>query len=117
MPLVLKQIGQLVLEFLLDAVRFPLWWYSGGLQLVARWCWRSFELTRWSVALGKFLRNFFAPMYGDYTFSGRAISLFLRIFIVLWKIVRLTVTAAWYVVLLTLWLALLPWCLLVLFRA
>lgn len=111
MPLALQQIGQLLLEFLLDIVRFPVWWYTGGLKLVARWCWRSFELARWRVSLGKFLRSFFIPMYGDYTWQGRAISLFLRLFIVLWKTARVIVTAVWYLALLAAWVVLLPWCL------
>lgn len=115
MPLALRQIGELILEFLLDVVRFPLWWYGGGLKLVANWCWHSFEATRWSVALVKFLQHFFQPMYGDYTFSGRAVSLLMRTFLVVWKTIRLTVTALWYLALLMVWLLLLPWSLVIVF--
>ncbi len=115
MPLALQQIGQLALEFLLDIVRFPVWWYAGGLKLVALWCWRSYEATRWSVSLGKFMRHFFAPMYGDYTFSGRAVSLLMRTVLVVWKTIRLAITALWYAVLLVAWVVLLPWSLIMIF--
>lgn len=109
LPLALRQISELILEFLLDVVRFPVWWYAGGLKLVALWCWRSFEATRWSVALGKFARHFFQPMYGDYSWSGRAVSLLMRTVIIVWKTVRLSVTSLWYVALLVAWVVLLPW--------
>lgn len=115
MPLALRQIGELLLEFLLDVVRFPLWWYAGGLKLVALWCWHSFEATRWSVALGKFLKHFFAPMYGDYSYSGRAVSLLMRTVLTVWKTIRLCVTAVWYFALLLVWVVLLPWSLIMMF--
>lgn len=76
-----------------NILSFPVWWYSEGLQLA----WRHAQ-SRWGVVLRStgliiFLRNMTQPLYGDYTRSGRIISFFLRvvllIFILFWTGLRL----------------------------
>jgi hypothetical protein len=114
MPLVLRQIGELVFEFLLDAVRFPLWWYSGGLVKVFRFCRDGFRATAWRVSLGLFARYLFTPMYGDYTYSGRALSFVVRLVLLVWKSVRLVFALVGYTVVLLVWCVLLPTILLML---
>jgi hypothetical protein len=108
MPFILRQVAELILEFLLDVVRFPGWWYSSGLRSAAVWCWQGFGSTRARVSLGLFLRHFFTPMYGDYSFSGRAISLLMRFFLVIFKFLRLVLAAGWYLLWFVVWLLLLP---------
>lgn len=108
MTLALKQSADLVLEFALDVVRFPWWWYSGGLKLVGERCWRGFGTTRARVSLGVFARYLFKPMYQDYTWQGRAISLFIRLVLMVFKSIRLLLSALWYVVVLLGWILLLP---------
>jgi len=108
MLLVLRQIAELVLEFLLDCVRFPWWWYSGGLGAVGGWCWQRFSETRSRVSLGLWFRHFFTPMYGDYSLAGRAISLVMRFLLVWVKLARLSLAAVWYLILVLGWLLLLP---------
>ncbi len=108
MPLVLTQIGQLVVEFLLDVVRFPYWWYSGGLVRVFRFCRDGLRAAAWRVSLGLFARYLFTPMYGDYTYSGRALSFVVRLVMLVWKSVRLSLAFVWYLCLLIMWCALPP---------
>lgn len=80
-----------------DIVYFPIWWYSKGLVRVYRYCINSaiFHLTR-RVALGIWLRSMFKPMYGDYTKEGRIISVFMRLVVLIWKLLS---TVLWFIVL------------------
>lgn len=115
MTLALKQITQLVLEFVFDVVRFPWWWYSGGLKLAALWCLARFQEARWRIGLGPFVRYLFTPMYGDYSLAGRVISFIARLLLVVVKSVRFVAVAVWYGVVFLGYLLLLPTVLLVLF--
>lgn len=108
MILAVKQVGDLVFEFFFDLLRFPWWWYSGGLKLVAAKCWRAFNATRARVSLGLFARYLFKPMYQDYTWQGRMISFFMRLVLLIVKTLRLSLAALWYVSLLLIWLLLFP---------
>ena len=114
MPLVVKQTGQLILEFLLDVIRFPYWWYSGGFKLVFNFCRQGFRAVAWRVSLGLFARYLFTPMYGDYTYSGRLLSFVVRLVLLLTKSVRLVLAFLWYLSLLVVWCLLLPLTLLML---
>jgi hypothetical protein len=115
MTLALQQTINLILEFLLDIVRFPWWWYSGGLKQVMAKCWRAFSATRARVALGVFAKYLFKPMYQDYTWQGRVISFFMRLFLLVVKLVRYILAAAWYALLVLAWILLLPLALLMIF--
>lgn len=87
----------ILIEILWDIVYFPIWWYSKGLVRVARYCMNSasFHLTR-RIAIGIWLRNMFKPMYGDYTREGRIISLFMRLVVLIWKLIS---SLVWLVIL------------------
>ncbi|HAO81127.1 MAG: hypothetical protein UV57_C0017G0005 [Parcubacteria group bacterium GW2011_GWD2_43_10] len=115
MTLAIKQTADLIFEFLFDLIRFPWWWYSGGLKLVALKCWRGFSATRSRVSLGIFAKYLFKPMYQDYTLQGRAISFFMRLFLLIIKSIRLVLSALWYLTLVVAWLLLFPLALVVIF--
>ncbi len=88
-------------ELIGEVLYFPVWWYTRGLagttrSLVNQW---SGLLNRLSIVI--LLKNMGRPMYGDYTRSGRAISFFFRIFLV---VIRSIVLALWTVVELAAWL-------------
>lgn len=51
------------------------------------------------------LKNFFVPMYGQYDWTGRLISVFMRLVILIGRFIALIVEAIVYVLLLGLWLA------------
>lgn len=76
-----------------NIISFPIWWYSEGLVLSWRHALQSWQNVLRGTGLLIFLRNMTQPLYGDYTRSGRIISFFLRIFllvfILLWTLVRL----------------------------
>lgn len=115
MTLALRQTADLVFEFVFDLVRFPWWWYSGGLKTVVAKCWRSFSATRARVSLGIFVRYLFKPMYQDYTWQGRLISFFMRLVLLLFKLLRLALSAIWYFILVVIWLLLFPFSLIMIF--
>jgi len=102
------QLLSIPLEFLLDVVRFPYWWYSGGLKDLLSWVRQSFKEARQRLALGIFARSFFKPMYQDYSWQGRLISLAARFFILILKLVRWLGWCLFYGLIIILWLVLLP---------
>lgn len=78
-------VGVVLDEVLVRAVRFPLWWYSGGLVEFGRRVLRA--EAEWLERLGLriLLTNLFTPMFGDYSRSGRVISFFMRIVLLVVK--------------------------------
>ena len=65
-------------EFVSDVVRFPVWWYTTGavhtatsLGQIARYYARTLGIAVW-------IRNLFVPMYGQYDWQSRVISLIVR---------------------------------------
>ncbi len=103
-----EEVSKLTLNVIGDLWRFPLWWYTSGLKLVGKYCLESLHNTWERLALGLFLRYFFKPMYGDYTISGRAVSLLMRIVLVIYKSIRLIFWLLWYLTIFLIWLVLLP---------
>lgn len=71
-------LQRLCLEALLDCLYFPLWWYTRGLlqmiQTALTWC----ATGNRHLAPGLWLQNIFVPMYGQYDFTGKMISFFMR---------------------------------------
>ncbi|MFA4818557.1 MAG: hypothetical protein WC621_01810 [Patescibacteria group bacterium] len=115
MLLIWKQTGQLIFEFLADVVRFPWWWYGGGLKQLAAWSGRAWANTRARVGLGIFVKYFFKPMYQDYSWQGRIISLVMRSILLIVKLVHLLVAGVVYLIPILLWLVILPLSLLIIF--
>lgn len=86
----------IIRELIGELLYFPVWWYSQGLMatwrtLVGEWLGVADRLS-----LKILLRNLGKPMYGDYTRSGKIISFFFRIFLV---VVRSAVLLFWTVLL------------------
>lgn len=57
---------------------FPVWWYTKGLAYQARAFARRVRSTFRTLGLRILVEHFTEPMYGDYSKSGRAISLVMR---------------------------------------
>lgn len=69
-----------LIDFALNVSRFPLWWYSRGVQRAWRWYVAGLaSFLEWS-GLVVVLKNLGRPMYGDFSRSGRVISFFVRLF-------------------------------------
>ena len=85
----------------LSIITFPIWWYSEGLQLAFRHCQSRWRFVLRSTGLLIFLRNMTQPLYGDFSRSGRIISFFIRVVllvaIIIWTGIRLVFTTLIFV--------------------
>ena len=98
-----------------DIWRFPGWWYGRGAKEVGGWCWQQIRDTWERLAIALFVKYFFKPMYGDYTWSGRIISIFMRFVLIIVKLVRLVFWFLFYTLAFILWLVILPLALVLIF--
>lgn len=90
------RVARFILRDLIgEALYFPLWWYSLGAVTFGRSLVRSWQAMVYRLAIIIQLRNLFRPMYADYSRSGRVISFFFRVMLLLWAGVLL---ALWTVV-------------------
>ncbi len=64
---------------------YPFWWYTKGLLSVLRWSINSLKSWVAFFGLGVWIKNLFVPMYGDNSFTGRAISVFIRFFVIIFQ--------------------------------
>lgn len=94
----------LLRELIGELLRFPVWWYTAGTTLA----WRRME-RQWfgmidRLGLRYLLMNMGKPMYGDYTRSGKIISFFFRVILVLWSVLVLTGWTGVVLVIFAIWL-------------
>lgn len=86
--------GVLLDELVLRTLRFPVWWYTEGLLSFGRWCVETVAGWLERTGLRVWVRNLFVPMFGDYSRSGRIISFFVRLVLVVVQSVGALVGAA-----------------------
>ena len=96
-------IGFALFDVLGSIVRFPVWWYGNGLFALAEWS-KDGLVYRWqSYALSLWIRQFFVPMYGAYDWTGRLISIVMRLVVIVWRMLIILLEAGGYVLLIFLW--------------
>lgn len=85
-------------------VHFPMWWYTSGAFGVITWM-RDDLGYRWkSYSIGIWIKNFFVPMYGQYDWTGKIVSVFMRIVVLVGRLIFFAIESALYSFLLVLWL-------------
>jgi hypothetical protein len=100
-------IKYIFIEVLWDIIYFPMWWYTKGTARIGRYCLESAQVQiKRRLALGVWISNIFKPMYGDYTIEGRIISGFMRLVVLVWKLIQMIVWLCFLVVLFLAWLIL-----------
>ena len=77
------------IDFATSLVKWPLWWYSSGLVLIGGKLFGSVKSLAKTVALGVWMRNIFTPMFGQNDWQSRIISFFMRIFQIIFKLIKL----------------------------
>lgn len=87
---------------------FPLWWYTKGLKGALVWLGRSIETGNEMMGWSVWVRNVFVPMYGETGFVGRAISLFMRLAMIILRGIGLLIWMLVLFVLFAVYLAALP---------
>lgn len=103
--LVLRFIGA---DLLGSVVWFPVWWYTTGLRRLGESIMRRLAYRSKEYALALWVKNFFVPMYGQYDLAGRAMSVFMRAVVIIFRSIALGCEALLWMVILTVWLAVLP---------
>ncbi|HLD60614.1 MAG TPA: hypothetical protein VJA27_00565 [Patescibacteria group bacterium] len=97
-------LQRLFLEALFDLVYFPVWWYTGGVKHAARWCFGLFQSGNRTLAPGLWLKNMFVPMFGQFDWQGRIISVFMRLVNVIGRTIALVFWLGICFVLFLLWI-------------
>ncbi len=69
---------RILFDAITDIFYFPFWWYTGGVLHSLKWCGKFFLEGNQSLAPGLWLKNLFVPMYGQYDWQGRIISVVMR---------------------------------------
>lgn len=98
-----KAIRFIIKDVLLDAVKWPVWWYSVGLIDALYRFGDTIRQANDEMALTVWIKNIFVPMYGEYNWQGRLVSFFMRvvqiifrsIVFVLWVLFGLFVFLVW----------------------
>jgi hypothetical protein len=98
----------LVVDIAGSVVWFPVWWYSTGLMKVVNAAIRSLRYRAQAYAFIVWIRNFFVPMYGQYDWEGRIISVVMRTVVLIFRLIAFVVEAAIYAAGVVLWCILPP---------
>lgn len=95
----------LVVDLLGSVAWFPVWWYTQGLAGVIRKIGAALRYRARAYAFVIWMKNLFVPMYGQNDLAGRAVSIFMRIVVLIGRGIAFVVEALVYVV------GLIAWCL------
>ncbi len=97
-------LQRLALQFVLDILLFPIWWYTEGLRRVLVGLFHNLQDTNLTLAPGLWLKNMFKPMYGQTDIQGRIMSFFMRLVNFIGRSIALALWIVLLVMLLAVWL-------------
>lgn len=98
-------VAQLVFVDVIGSILwFPVWWYTTGFLWVASAALRALRYRAQAYAFVVWIRNFFVPMYGQYDWEGRIISVFMRTVVLVGRLIAFAVEAVIYAA------GILAWC-------
>jgi hypothetical protein len=92
-------------EIVRDMLYFPFWWYSAGLLQTVKGLISFLNNRQKSLAFFVWLKNIFVPMYGQYDWQGRLISVFIRIVQIIFRGFLMIMWCGFALALLFFWLA------------
>ncbi|MCF6276673.1 MAG: hypothetical protein L3J07_02370 [Candidatus Magasanikbacteria bacterium] len=72
-------IQKLIIDFLLDFLYFPVWWFTKGLQQILIFSYNLVGQANLRLAPLLWFKNLFVPMFGQYDLQGRIMSFFMRL--------------------------------------
>ncbi len=101
--------GRFILkDFIWDIFYWPIWWYSLGLLRFAKARARGLISFEESIGLTVWIVNWTKPMYGQYDFVSRLISLLVRTLVIFVKLLMVAVHLLFSLVAVGLWLIIMP---------
>ena len=89
-----------------DIIYWPIWWYSVGLKKRATSFINGLKNLSQYLGLKVLIKNLFKPMFGQYDWKGRIISLFMRLIQLFIYLFIFLITSVLSFVLLILWIIL-----------
>ncbi|KKW41352.1 MAG: hypothetical protein UY92_C0022G0002 [Candidatus Magasanikbacteria bacterium GW2011_GWA2_56_11] len=95
---------RIVVEFILDILYFPLWWYTGGAKHALLFGVDLIKDGNSHLAPGLWLKNIFVPMFGQYDWQGRLVSFFMRVVNIIGRSIGLLIWFLVVVMIFILWL-------------
>lgn len=95
-------------DLLGSVVWFPVWWYTKGLGLVLQKIGAALRYRARAYAFGIWVRNLFVPMYGQNDLAGRAVSVFMRVVVLVGRGIAFVVETLLYGIGLVLWCLWIP---------
>jgi hypothetical protein len=107
MKSVIGQASKIIfLDIIGEILYFPLWWYSAGLKRIWLYVFDSIKRTSLNLAVPLMVKSMFKPMFGQADRQGRAISFFMRLVLLLSRLVVFIVLTILDLALLIFWLIL-----------
>jgi len=103
-------IGSLFKFFIVDVLGsvlyFPVWWYTEGFFEIVNWVKRGLSYRWRAYSFSVWMKNFLVPMYGQYDFAGRVVSVFMRFIVLIGRGIAFIAEAFGYLVIVGIWLLL-----------
>lgn len=97
-------VAQLLFVDLIGSIAwFPVWWYTQGLGKVSNAALRALRYRAQSYAFLIWIKNFFVPMYGQYDWTGRLISVFMRTVVLIGRLIAIVLEAWVYLLGILIW--------------
>lgn len=97
--------GKVIISLILEIIYFPIWWYSVGLFRLTQNIISFLYSRERTLGFSIWLKNIFVPMYGQWDFSGRLISFFIRLVQIIYRGIVLLFWVTVCLFILLFWLA------------
>lgn len=101
-----QSIKLIIIDLIGEILYFPVWWYSHGLFKTVIYVFNSIKSTSRNLALGLMIKNLFKPMFAQYDRTGRIISFFMRLLLLVARSVFFIFTSIFYFLFLVFWIIL-----------
>ncbi|MFA4831680.1 MAG: hypothetical protein WC862_03095 [Patescibacteria group bacterium] len=72
-------LQRMALDFFLDFLFFPFWWYTKGAKHALLFCFHLLQDGNLRLSPWLWIRNVFVPMFGQRDIGGRLVSIFMRL--------------------------------------
>jgi len=96
--------NKIILEFILNILYFPIWWFTAGLLIVIKKNINFIQDQQKSLGVFIWVKNIFRPMYGQTDWQGRLISFFIRIVQIFFRALLLLFWMLAIIIIILLWI-------------
>ncbi len=108
MSFIVGIIKNVFLDSILSILYFPIWWYSIGIKKRVLGFIKGSKKQIHNLALKTMFKYLFKPMYGETSLSGRIISFFMRLILLIWRLFLFVLAEVFRLALIFIWIALPP---------